>query len=244
MSAVAAFARNDAAGIRRDSMLRMLIIAPFFYVAMVRFPVPPLTTMLDQRYGFDLVPYYPVIVAFFTIIGSAMILSALGGMVILEEKDTHTLGALQVTPVTMTTYAAYRSATIVGVTMLYALFCALLSGLTPSGVLPGLLAAALCAGLMAAVIAVFIALVSDNKVEGLAVLRAVGMLVMLVPIVPFFFDGARWEAAFWLLPSYWPNKIYWLAADGATFWPYAVAGIAYNSVLLALAIRAFNRRVG
>lgn len=240
-SAVLAFGRNDLASIRRDRMLRMLLVAPLVYVAMVRFPVPPLTEMLHERYAFDLVPYYPLITSFFVVVGPAALLGSLGALVILEERDTGTLGALRVTPVPMATYATYRAATVVAVTALYAVACALGSGIAPRGILPGLVAAALCSGLLAAVVTVFIALVAGNKVEALALLRAVGMLLLVVPTVPFFVT-ADWAYAFGLLPSYWPFKIYWVAATGMAFWPFALAGVGYNLLLVVLLVRAFNQQ--
>ncbi|PRX97981.1 fluoroquinolone transporter permease [Allonocardiopsis opalescens] len=237
----AAFGRNDLAGVRRDTMLRFLVVAPFVYVAVVRFPLPALTELLRERYAFDLLPYHPLIISLFLILGSAAILGALAGLMLLEEKDAGTLLALRVTPVALGTFAAYRAATVVAVTAGYVVVGMLLCGLVPAEVLPGAAAAALCAGLLAAALALTMALVANNQVEGLAVVRALGIVVAGLPAVPYFVP-APWELLFGVLPSYWPVKVYWVAAEGGDWWPYAAVGTAYLALVVGLLLRAYAGR--
>jgi fluoroquinolone transport system permease protein len=240
-AALRAFGRNDLAGIRRDSMLRVLVFAPLVYAAMVRFALPPLTTLLDERYGFDLVPYHPLILSLLLMLGPAAILGALAGLMLLDEKDTGTLHALRVTPVPLAVFAAYRIATLVVVCALFVVLMMALSGYVPAERLPGVALAGLCSGLTAALLAVLMALAASNKVEGLAVVRAVGMFVFGLPILPWFVpDG--WELLFGILPSYWPARIFWVVAEGGTVWPWLLAGLAVNGLALALLTRAFARR--
>ncbi|GAA3760882.1 hypothetical protein [Salinactinospora qingdaonensis] len=236
-----AFGRNDLVSIRRDSLLRMLIVAPFAYAALVRFPVPPLTELLDQRYGVDLVAYYPLIVSFFTVLGQAAILGALAGLLLLDEKDTATLHAVRVTPASLTGFAAYRVTTVIAAVTVYTVVSTSLSGLMAWSTLPGTAAAGLCAGLVAAGVALSMALIADNKVEGMAVVRALGLLLLGLPMLPYFIP-TPWEWLFGLLPSYWPAKIYWVAAKGGTLWPYLLIGVAYNAAVLTLLLRGYSRR--
>ncbi|GAB2505177.1 ABC transporter permease [Nocardiopsis aegyptia] len=241
VNALRAFGRNDLAGIRRDSMLRVLVFAPLVYAGIVRFALPPLTAVLDERYGFDLVPYHPLILSQFLMLGPAAILGALAGLMLLDEKDTGTLHALRVTPVPLSTFAAYRIATLILVCTLFVVLSLALSGYVPAAQLPGAALAGLCSGLTAALVAVLMALVADNKVEGLAVVRAVGMIVFGLPVLPWFVPGG-WELLFGVLPSYWPAKIFWVVAGGGTLWPWLLAGLAVNGLALALLMRAFSRR--
>ncbi|MFC3998904.1 hypothetical protein ACFOVU_23485 [Nocardiopsis sediminis] len=241
LRAVRAFGRNDLAGVRRDSMLLFLMVAPFTYVAIPRYALPPLTGLLRDRYAFDLAPYHDLVVSMFIIAGEPMLLGALAGLLLLDEKDTGTLHALRVTPVPMVTFAAYRVATVVGVSFAYVVIGMALSGLMPAHAVPGMLGASLCAGLVAALVAVVMALVAGNKVEGLAVVRAIGLVIAGVPILPYFLP-APWDLLFGVLPSYWPVKVYWLSAEGAAFWPYLLAGLACNAALLLFLLRLYGRR--
>ncbi|MDA0563127.1 hypothetical protein LG943_02105 [Streptomonospora sp. S1-112] len=239
--AVRAFGRNDLIGLRRDSMLRFLVVAPFFYLAVLRFTLPPLTAMLDERYGFALTPYHPLIVSMFLVLGPVGVLGALAGLMLLEEKDSRTLQALRVTPVAMPVFALYRVATLVAVTTVFVTVAVVLSGFMPAAGLPGTAAAALCAALTAAVVAVLMALAGRNKVEGLAVIRAVGTLLFALPILPWFLPDA-WGLAFGVLPSYWAAKVFWVTAQGGAVWPWLLGGIVVNGAYLGLLVWGFTRR--
>ncbi|GAA5008808.1 hypothetical protein [Actinopolymorpha pittospori] len=46
---------------------------------------------------------------------------------------------------------------------------------------------------------------------------------------------------FGLLPTYWPAKSYWLAAEAAAYWPYVLGGLAYNTLLAYALLRRLTR---
>lgn len=242
-SAVRAFGRNDLISLRRDPMLRFLAAAPFFYLAVLRFTLPPLTAMLREQYGFDLAPYHPLIVSMFLVLGAPAVLGALAGLMLLEEKDTGTLQALRVAPVAMPVFALYRVATLTAVTTAFVTLAVALSGFLPAGGagMAGTAAAALCAGLTAAVVATLMALAAGNKVEGLAVVRGVGTLLFALPLLPWFLPEP-WGLLFGVLPSYWAAKVFWVAAEGGAVAPWLAGGIAVNCAYLALLVRAYARR--
>jgi fluoroquinolone transport system permease protein len=79
--------------------------------------------------------------------------------------------------------------------------------------------------------------VASNKIQGIAMVRALGMLVAGLPCVAWFVDSA-WNLAFGLLPPYWAAKAFWVAAEHGTWWPYALVGAVYN---LAVAYPLFRR---
>ena len=66
--------------------------------------------MLAQRYDFDLVPYYPLVLTAFLLLTSIVIAGGLGAFLVLDEVDAGTLAALRVTPVPLSTFFAYRAA--------------------------------------------------------------------------------------------------------------------------------------
>ena len=63
---------------------------------------------------------------------------------------------------------------------------------------------------------------ANNKIQGLAVVRALGMLIAGLPCLPWFIDSA-WNLAFGVLPPYWAAKAFWVASDHGTWWPYLSA---------------------
>ncbi|QVQ53803.1 hypothetical protein J4H86_08850 [Spiractinospora alimapuensis] len=239
----AALGGNDRRSVFRDPLLIMVLASPLLYIIMVRIPVPPLTDHLASGYGFDLVPYYPLIVSSFPMLGTMLLLGCAGGLMLLEEKDTGTLHALRVTPMPLAVFAAYRCATIIVVSTGYVAAAMWLSGIAPTSLLPAVLVLGPLTGLLAIVIALAMAGIANNKVEGLAMIRALGFVLFMTPVGAFIVDE-RWETAFWLVPSYWPSKALWVAWDGGDYWPYALVGVLYSGAVIAALGRVFVRRAG
>jgi fluoroquinolone transport system permease protein len=50
----------DLKNIRRDSLLAWILVLPILLALGFRFAVPPLTSWLNERFAFDLTPYYPL----------------------------------------------------------------------------------------------------------------------------------------------------------------------------------------
>jgi fluoroquinolone transport system permease protein len=104
-------------------------------------------------------------------------------------------------------------------------------------VLPALIPIGLLSGLTAVVTLLLIVAVANNKIQGLAMLRALGMLIAGLPCLPWFIDSG-WNLAFGVLPPYWAAKASWVASEHGAWWPYLVAGVVYN---LAVAWPPFLR---
>ena len=73
--AAAAFGRNDLRGTYRDPLLVMIVLAPVIWTTGVAVLTPRVTTMLAERYAFDLVPYYPLVLTAFLLLTSIIIVA-------------------------------------------------------------------------------------------------------------------------------------------------------------------------
>jgi fluoroquinolone transport system permease protein len=235
--AVMAFGRNDLRGTYRDPLLVMIVLAPVIWTTGVAVLTPRVTEMLDRRNGFDLVPYYPLILTAFLLLTSIIIVGALAAFLVLDEVDAGTLTVLRVTPVPLSTFFLYRAATVMGVTTVYVIATMSFSGILRAGLVPALIPIGLLAGLSAVVTLLLILAMAGNKIQGLAAVRGLGMLIAGLPCLPWFIDSG-WNLAFGLLPPYWAAKAFWVASDHGTWWPYLVVGAAYN---LAIASPLFRR---
>jgi fluoroquinolone transport system permease protein len=239
--ALVAFGRNDLRGTYRDPLLVMIVVAPIIWTTGVAFLTPLFTEMLSRRYDFDLVPYYPLVLTAFLLLTSIIIVGGLGAFLVLDEVDAGTLTALRVTPVPLRDFFAYRAATAVAVTTVYVIATTSLSGILAPRMFPALIPIGLLSGLSAVVCLLLIVAVAGNKIQGLAMLRALGMLIAGLPCLPWFIDSA-WNLAFGVLPPYWPAKAFWVASDHGTWWPYLVAGVAYNLLVAWALFRRFVAR--
>lgn len=239
LHAMAAFGRNDLKSIRRDTILSGVVFGPFFY-AMAMWLLPALTRMLQRQYGFDLTPYHTLIISMFVIVGPVAVLGALCGLMLLDDKDQHTLAALRVTPIPPLSYPLYRTAMIIGVTTVSIVAALALTRQVPARLVLQAIPIGLVCGCGAAVVGLLMAAIAGNKVEGLAVIRAIGVLLFGLPIIPWWIDSPA-QILFGLLPTYWPAKAFWLAAAGSPYWPYIIGGLAYNSLLAYLLLRRLER---
>lgn len=229
----------DLRSVRRDSLLKWMVLMPLFMALVLRLALPPLTASLLAQDGFDLTPYYPVIASYFLVALTPMVLGVLIGFLLLDEKDDSTLTALQVTPMPLSSYVAYRVAipVILTIVLMFAVFP--LANLTPFDPLViGL--TAIAAAPLAPLFALFLAAYAQNKVQGFALAKLVGV-VLLVPVFAYFVDSG-WQIVFGIVPTYWAMKVNWMLQAGEPgVWLYVVGGIVYPSLLTALLVRRFNK---
>ena len=230
----------DARSVIRDSMLRWLVVLTPAMGLLWRYGVPLITDVLHTKLGFDLVPYYPLVMSFVGVIASGLVGTVIG-FLLLDQRDDQTLPALLVTPLSLADYLAYRLAVpmIVAVVMTVIMFP--LAGLTELTVAQ-VLTTSLTAAPLAPMYALFIGSFAANKVQGFALAKAVGIL--FIPVVVAWFVPPPWQDLLGLVPLYWPLKVFWLFdAGAASAWAYAVVGVAYQSLVLWLLARRFARVV-
>lgn len=237
----AALAGNDLRNGYRDSLVVGIALLPWLLVLLVRIMVPGMTRWLAQAHAFDLTPYYPLILSLLFLINIPLYFGAVTGFLILDERDERTLLALRVTPLPMKSYAAYRAVAAVVLGWLYIAITAPLSGLLPLRLLPAFLMIALPAALLGPALGLFMALIAGNKVEGFAVVKALGVLI--VGPLAAYFVGPPWQWIFGALPTYWPARAAWLALAGQGYGPHLAVGLLYFAVILVLLVRRFHARL-
>ncbi len=228
----------DARSVTRDSMLRWLVVLTPAMGLGWRYGVPLVAEVLDDKLGFDLVPYYPLVMSFVGVTVAGLV-GTVVGFLLLDQRDDQTLSALLVTPLSLIDYLAYRLAVpmIFGVALTAIMFP--LAGLTDLSVAQ-VLVTSLTAAPLAPMYALFIGAFAANKVQGFALAKAVGIL--FIPVVVAWFLRSPWQEMMGLVPLYWPLKVFWLFHEGAaSAWAYAVVGVAYQTLLLWLLARRFAR---
>jgi fluoroquinolone transport system permease protein len=236
--ALVALGRIDARGVGRDPLLRWVLLMPLVLTPIIRFGVPLLAERLAERFGFDLVPYYPLVTSFLLLFLPALV-GMVTGFLLLDERDDGTLAALQVTPLGLGGYLVYRIATPMLASTVLTLAMLPLVGLVRVDPLL-LVAAPLLAAPFAPIYALFLAAYARTKVEGFAIAKAAGVIVW--PPVFAYFVAPEWQALFGILPTFWPMRFFWDAHAGVPgAWVWWVAGMAYQALVLALMMRRFDR---
>lgn len=236
--AVAALLRADLRGLTRDPLLGPLLLMGPLLIVMVRLLVPPAQGWTAARFGIDLAAYYPFILGALFVLDVPMNVGALLGMTVLEERDERTLAALQVTPLGLSGYTAYRLGLAATIGLIYLVVGLPAAGLAPAGRLLAALPAALPGALVAPVAGLAVVSIARNKVEGLAVFK-IGTLVLAAPLVAWFV-AAPWTLLLGVVPTYWPLQALWRALDGQPAWPFALVGTVYSAVILVYLLHRFR----
>ena len=227
----------DVKSVARDSMLRWLIGMPIVFALAFRWGVPALNVWLGERYAFDLTPHYPLLTSFLVLMVPTLMGSVVG-FLLLDQRDDRTLTALQVTPLTVEGYLAYRIAVPMLVSVPVMVASVAIADLVTMGVVPAF-AAAVQAAPAAPLYALFVAAFAANKVQGFALLKGVGVLTW--PPVIAWFVSSPWQVAFGIDPLYWPLKVFWMLEAGEPrVGLYFAAGLAYQGLLMALLVRRFK----
>jgi fluoroquinolone transport system permease protein len=240
MRTLAAFGRNDLVNIWRDSLLIYIVIVPWLMVLLLRLLIPSISAWFDNTYSIDLENYYPLILSFL-VLQTPLMFGVIAGLLVLDERDEHTLMALRVTPLPLLGYMGYR----IGMTMLVSVVTVVLvlplTGLLPLAQLPAVLPSVVLASLIGPLLALVMVGFAGNKLEGLALMKGFGIL--LVGPLAAYFITSRWQLLLGLLPTYWPARAYWEVSSGGTGWPFLLVGLAYYALLLAWLLRRFQRRL-
>jgi fluoroquinolone transport system permease protein len=229
----------DLRSIRRDSLLSWMILMPFVITLVLRLGLPLVQSWIFELTEFDLRPYYPLILAVYLVLLTPMLFGMLVGFLLLDERDNETLTALQVTPLPMTTYIAYR---LLIPMILSFILTFLMYPLVNIAQLDwaDLVLMAVTAAPAGPLLALFIAGFAENKVQGFALLKGLGGVLML-PVLAFFVPGKA-QLLFGVLPTYWPIKVYWLLeANQGDPWSFILVGLLYQLVLIGILLRRFSR---
>ena len=223
----------------RDTFLQFMVMYPLILGLATRFLIPVLT---DRLTFLDLTIYYPLVGSAVITLQVALLGGTVVGLMVLDEKDEHTLTALQVTPLPLSTYMAYR----VGLPMLFSTLGSLLV-MVPLGnflAIPPLWPMTLVAMLGALTLPIymlFISAVARNKVQGLALTKAWGPFLAL-PVLAWFVPKP-WQWLFGILPTFWPAKAYWLLLENEPLALHLALGVGCSLFFIGTLWLFFQRRV-
>ncbi len=230
----------DFKNVQRDPMLRWFVFIPLFMIGAMRFLIPWLMDVVLKEFGFDLHPYGMLIMSLITL-ATPMMIGIIIGFLLLDQRDDRTLTALQVTPLSLNGYLLYR----VLMPMLLAIPMTALvvatSGWATLDPLDILLVSVACAP-MAPMYALFYALVAENKVQGFAVSKGSG--VIMLPVMVAYFIPSNWQYLLGIAPPYWAIKVFWILQSGESgAWLALLLALVYPGVLTLYLLRLYVRKM-
>jgi fluoroquinolone transport system permease protein len=238
IAALKALGPVDYKSIRRDSLLNWIILLPLGIALLLRFLVPWLAQLIMDQFQFDIKPYYPLLASMILQL-APMMCGMVIGFLLLDQRDDHTLTALQVTPLSLNGYFLYRISLPAVLSLVMGVMVVPLLNLVRMDFI-SLLATALAPAPLAPIFALFLGAFAQNKVQGFALMKSMGAI--FVPPLVAYLITSPWQLAFGLVPTYWSMKVFWVLQAGEPFgWLYLIVGLIYQALLIWLLMRRFNK---
>lgn len=229
---------GDMKNILRDPMLLLSMLAPILLTLVLRYGLPVIEDFVMVRFDFDLSVYHVLIMSFALILCPLMI-GMLTGFILLDERDENLLSYYSITPIGRTGYLLYR------LTLPFLLSCLLTNFLIVFSDIHelhlSLIAIILLVSLSAPLITLFLGVFASNKVEGLALSKLAGFIV-IAPIISFFVDSPIAYVA-GILPPFWVAEAYSaIYTISAFMWGHLFAGFLISFIFLITLYRLFNKK--
>lgn len=240
------FGRNDAKLIWRDRFL-LFMFGFIFYIALaLRFGLPWLDSYLaingllpNEGWPMRFADFYPLLISYMAVFQGPLIAGTIFGFALLDEKDDDTIKAMLVTPVPFSRYLMYR----IGVPIILAFFSVIIMVLLiGQALIPfwQLILISIGASLTAPIATLFYGIFSENKVQGFAMAKFVGIAGWAILLGWFVDEPLQW--LFGLFPPFWITKAYWMAYYGNNLWWLALTvGLITQAGLIYLLVQRFNQ---
>ena len=228
---------GDGRNVARDPMLAYMPLIPLALTLGLRLIVPRATDLLASR--LDVAAYHDVVTAFLLLL-TPLLVGMLAGFVLLDERDENVLLSIAVTPLGRTRFLLYRLALATALSFVLDILLVGLLALVPLR-LAALIPVALIGSTEAPLLALFMATFAGNKVEGLVLAKAGGLL-FLAPVAVVFLPSG-WGLLAGVMPTYWVTRSFLaIHRPGLGYSWSLLAAAAYHGALLWALARAFNRR--
>ncbi len=224
----------------RDRMTRFMLIYPIIFGLFGRYLLPEIAYMGD----FFLEAYADIVLAILAMF-IPQIFGALLGFSLLDERDDNVMPTIRVSPLNLHQYFSFKIVMTLILSFLAAVFVIWfvdIGGLSWRNIL----LVSFLASLGTPINAFLINALSRNKIEGFAVMKGIGTLIVF-PIIALFFTDAK-EFFFAFVPAFWPVKAISSLIRGAEALPlnfssYFALGLVYVLILNFFAYRFFLQKI-
>lgn len=203
----------------KDGMLLVLLPAPFLVGMIFKLAVPVVNEILEDKLSFSLQPWYGLIDGMLVCL-TPMFMAMVTAFLLLEERDENIAAFYQITPASGYPYLTAR----IGLPMIWALISTIIALLmfNISALMPGtIVLSTLISSLASVSLALMVVSLAENRVEGLALSKLMGLTLLGLILVWFIPAPYSYFSAF--LPSFWIGK---LLIDGASLHSFVIGLIA------------------
>lgn len=205
MKAVMYSFRKFLLGVLNDYMLIGCILVPVLMGGTFHFGIPVLEQYLCQTFHESpiLAPYYLIFDLTIAVM-TPMMFAFAGVMTTLEELDNGTARYLMVTPIGKSGYLASRIFLPATLSIVYCVIAVYFFGLSHMTLLMNIVISIFCS-MTGIIVALFVIAFAGNKVEGMALIKLSGIMILGIPAVFFLPSPIVYFAG--VFPSYWFTRM-------------------------------------
>lgn len=224
----------------RDPLLKFMVFYPILFGIIGRFVLP----IIAENTGFSVDHFADLIVVILVLL-VPHVYGALIGFSILDDRDDHILTSIHVTPLGIHQFLSFRITVVLILSFVATTYVMWFSDIGDLSI-TNILAIALLVSLAAPMTGLFINALAKNKIEGFAVMKGFGMIIIF-PIVSLFFLDIK-ELFFSVAPGFWPAKAISSLIRGEevlflSYHQYYFIGFAYTILLNIIVYKIFLMKV-
>lgn len=218
--------------------MAFMLIYPLIFAFLGRYLLPWIT----EKYGFNF-QHFTDLILVILVLFIPIVYGALIGFSLLEDRDDNVLINIRITPLSIHQFISFR---LVGVYILCVISSIFVLWFSKVGAIPmkNIISISILSSLEAPISGLLINAFAKNKIEGFAIMKAGGSIVVF-PIVSLFFTGSK-ELFFSFAPGFWSAKaISSLVRGGGLYLSYNMyyfIGLIYMLILNILAYILFVKR--
>lgn len=239
MSRIVTLLKGDIKNMKRDIVLGATIAAPIIMAFFLRFIVPFAVQILREKLAFDLTPFYPLLIGVFLML-VPLLTGCMTGFVLLEDKDEKMLMYYAITPLGREGYLKYRIISPMLVSTILSFFLVYFSNMISISFIK-LVPIIFMASLEAVMIALFLGAFGENRVDGLAMTKALGVLIV-VPVVDKLVDF-KFNWILGIFPTYWVPKAVEVSNTASNFLLVVILGFLVHIIYAFLLYKKFGTKV-
>lgn len=219
-------------------MLILSLMLPFILWALMQFLFPFLDALVMNQWSVDISPYYRQASTFFLML-IPMMMGMVYGFIMLDERDGGIITAISVTPTGKSGYLKLRMGIPMFLSFIFIILYQLLLGLTVTLGILQVIVISLLISSQSLILLLVLGAFADNKVMGMAISKAFGILLM-GPLLDFALPSPyNWSGAY--SPLFWASRSLLADSNGA-FWLYAGITFLFHLLIIWILFRKFTAR--
>lgn len=239
MKKILSLSLGDVKNVRRDGLLVISLLAPLLLAGVMRFGIPPLRDFLVDFAAFDIAEHYAFAMSFLVLM-TPMMLGFMTGFILLDERDENLLSYYAVTPLTKIGYFYYRISIPVIMGFFLSFLLVRLVNLTQVDYLK-MIPVVFMASLEGPMYALLLGAFAANKVEGLAISKALG-IIFAAPLAGYLLES-RWHLLAGIFPPYWVTQAFLAAGENSGwYYFYTFAGLLIHILAVLALLKKFAAR--